>query len=398
MIAISLLVLLSGGAAAAPVSVGSRIDALLKQTPLVDGHNDLLLHYLTEDEKGLLPATAYDIGKPTVGQVDLPRLRAGRVGAAIFTVGFMAEADREKGIRDSTGLFRELAARHPKDLTVVTDGAGLRAAFQAGRIAALLGLEGGDQIGGSLALLRAAYRHGVRAMTLTWDDTNDIGDANAGAARFDGLSPFGVEVVREMNRLGMLVDLSHAADATAFDVLELARAPVILSHSNARALCPAPRNVPDALLRRVATNGGIVMVTFVAYFTTREHWAWYERGDAYWAVLMARHGNDRPAARKDMAVWEAENPAPPVRLTDVADHIDHIRKVAGIDHVGLGADFDGMESYRIAGLEDTSRFPALFEELARRGWSDAELRKLAGENFLRVLAAVERQALPTVAP
>lgn len=381
-----------GCASHAPSSSSSRIDALLASTPLVDGHNDLLIHYLAKDGKSFTSADSYDISRRTEGQVDLPRLRAGKVGAAIFTMAILDEQDREAGIQQSTSLFRELAGRFSKDLEVVTDSAGLQRSFAAGRIAVLLGLEGGDQIGGSLDVLRAVYRHGVRAMTLTWEKTNEIGDSNADVARYDGLSPFGVEVVREMNRLGMLVDLSHAADSTALDVLETTRVPVILSHSSARALCPAPRNVSDDLLRRIAANRGLVMVTFVPYFTTAEYWRWYELGEAQWAELKDRHGGDRESARKDMTIWEEKNPAPAVTIQDVAAQIDHVRSVAGIDHVGIGSDFDGMDSLTIPGLDDVSRFPALFEELARRGWTDPELRKLAGENFLRVLAAVEAEA------
>ena len=383
------LVLLAGCAGQRSTQRSAARESVLAGTPLIDGHVDLLIHFIAGDGKSFSPIDAYDIGRRSAGQVDLPRLRAGGVSAGIFTVGGPDEANAEAGLRESVVLMRALAARHPDALEVVTDSAGLTRAVTAGRIAALLGLEGGDQLGGSLDRLRAAFQQGVRAVTLTWERTNALGDSNADTARFDGLSPFGEEVVREMNRLGMLVDLSHAADSTAFDVLELSKAPVILSHSSARALCPAPRNASDELLRRVARNGGVVMVTFVPYFTTPAYWAWYERGEEHWKALQARHGADKDAVARDMARWDEENPAPTVTVQDVADHVDHVRRVAGADHVGLGSDFDGMDAFRIKGLEDAATFPALLAELVRRGWTGPELRKLAGENFLRVLRAVE---------
>lgn len=369
--------------------VASRLQA----TPMIDGHVDLLIHFISPDGKSFSPIDAYDIGKATKGQVDLPRLRAGGVGAVILTVGGPDSENMDGGVRDSIALVHCLAARHPDDLEIVADSAGLARAYQAGHVAALLAIEGGDQIHGSLDALRSAYRQGVRAMTLTWEMTNEIGDSNADQPRFDGLSPFGVDVVREMNRLGMLVDLSHAADSTAFDALEVSRAPVVLSHSSARALCPAPRNASDALLRKVAANGGVVMVTFVPYFTTPEYWSWYQRGEEHWAELKERHGDDRDAVARDMARWDELNPAPVVTVQDVANHVEHVRKIAGIEHVGIGSDFDGMDAFRVTGLEDASTFPSLLDELARRGWTDADLRKLAGDNYLRVLREVEAARL-----
>lgn len=367
----------------------ARIRALLSTTPLIDGHNDLLIHYVDKSGTSFVSAGSYDIAGRGKGQSDLPRMQSGQLGAAIFTVAILNQQDPEAGIKQSTDLFREIAARHPNDLEVVTDLASLLRACKARRIAALLGLEGGDQIGDSLDMLGIVHRHGVRAMTLTWEKTNQIGDSNADMPKHDGLSPFGVAVVKEMNRLGMLVDLSHAAETTAIDALAVTRAPIILSHSSAKALCPSPRNISDDLLRRVAANGGVVMISFVPYFTSPAYWSWFERGEKHWADLKQIHGTDEIAAAKAMELWDRENEPPIVTLKQVADHIDHVRKVAGADHVGLGSDFDGMGSFRIQGLEDASTVPALLVELVQRGWTDAELRKLAGENFLRVLRAVE---------
>lgn len=366
--------------------------AALAGTPLIDGHNDLLIHYLDESGTSFAGATSYDIGSRTAGQSDLPRMRAGRIGAAIFTVAILDQQDREAGIRASTELLRAIAAEHPNDFEVVTSAAGLVNAFEAGRIAALMGLEGGDQLGDALDMLATVHRYGVRAITLTWEATNLIGDSNADVSKHGGLSQFGSAVVREMDRLGMLVDLSHAAETTALDAIEVSRSPVIFSHSSAKALCPSPRNVSDDLLRRVAANGGIVMVSFVAQFTSPEYWAWYERGEQEWARLQRVHGDDRAAVTAAMQQWDQAHPAPVATLQQVADHADHVRRVAGVDHVGLGSDFDGMGSFRVSGLEDASTVSALLVELARRGWGDADLRKLAGENFLRVLRAVEAGA------
>lgn len=370
----------------------ARLREALRTTPVIDGHNDLLIHYVDTGGASFADAASYDIGSRTAGQSDLGRMRSGRIGAAIFTVAILDQEDREAGIRQSTGLLRAIAARHPEDLEVVADSTALLRAFAAGRIAALMGLEGGDQIGGSLGMVRTLHRHGVRAMTLTWEKTNRIGDSVADVPKHGGLSSFGTAVVQEMNRLGMLVDLSHAAEATALDALEVTRAPVIFSHSSAKALCPAPRNVSDQLLRRLAANGGLVMVSFVPYYTSAEHWSWYERGERHWAALERIHGTDKAAAAKAMEQWDKANPQPVVTVRHVADHVDHVRRIAGVDHVGLGSDFDGMGSFTVNGLEDAAALPALLAELATRGWSDADLRKLAGENFLRVLRAVESSA------
>lgn len=390
--ALCALQLMSGCVSRTRVTSANRVTQLLATTPLVDGHNDLLIHYLGADRKSLGNVNQYDIRARAAGQVDIPRMRAGQLGATIFTVGINDPGNRKAAIVASTSLLRELAGRSPADLEIVTNEAGIKSAFKAGRIAGLMGLEGGDQIGGSLDVLRAAFQSGVRAMTLMWERTNEIGDASSDVAKHKGLSIFGDSVVREMNRLGMMVDLSHASDSAAFDALAVSSAPVILSHSSARALTNATRNASDSLLHRIATNGGIVMVTFVAYFTTPAYADWYKRGDAQWLQFTFKHRSNRDSVKAEFARWEAANPPPTVTVRDVANHIEHVRNVAGIDHVGIGADFDGMDDTRISGLEDVSTYPAVFDELIRRGWTDDALRKLAGENFLRVLRAVEAKA------
>ena len=357
-----------------------------------DGHVDLMVHFAEKDYSGWRGPDSYDIGTDTPGQVDIPKLRAGNIGGGILTLAALNPSDQHQGLRDATGLLGALAARHAGTLQVVTGVDEIRAAAGAGRIALLPGIEGGEQLGDDVAMLATAHALGIRAITLTWTRTNALGDSSTGARRHGGLSPLGQDYVREMNRLGMLIDLSHAADATVADVLALSRAPVIFSHSSARAICNTPRNLPDDLMRAAAARGGIVMVSLVPYLTDPDYLDWYERGEAEWAHLKAEHPGDEPAARAAMAAWEGRHPAPTVGISDVADHIDHVRRVAGIGHVGIGTDFDGMYSH-VEGLEDASRLPALMEELARRGWSPDELRMLARGNFLRVLAAVEATAV-----
>ena len=396
MVTTALLAAVLVSCASAPPAPGARVSRLLETVPLVDGHVDLVSRFVSPDGSSWNPVDSYDIGQRTKGQVDLPRLRAGRVGAAIFTIASLNEADREAGLREAAGLLRSLAKKYPDQLEIVTGSKAIMEAFHGGRIGALLGVEGGDQIAGSLDTLREAHRLGVRALTLTWEKTNDIGDSNADVARHGGLSAFGVDVVREMNRLGMLVDLSHAADETVSDALDVAAAPVFLSHSSVRALCPTPRNVPDDLLRRVAVNGGVVMVSFAPYHTSPGHMEWFQRGEKHWAGLKLALAGNPEDVKREMEKWDVENPEPRVTLKDVADHCDHVRRIAGSGHVGLGSDFDGMFS-KVVGLEDASGFPALLEELATRGWSDEDLRGLAGGNFLRVLEAVEAAAGGAVA-
>ncbi|MEY4609549.1 MAG: hypothetical protein RL625_1766, partial [Gemmatimonadota bacterium] len=267
-------------------------------------------------------------------------------------------------------IARRVMARYPERLAFASTAGDLRAAFQRGRIGGVLGMEGGHAIENSLGALRAFYDLGARYMTLTHNQTLDWADAATGVQRHGGLTAFGREVVREMNRLGMLVDLSHVAPSVMSQALDVSEAPVIFSHSNARALADHPRNVPDSILKRLPKNGGIVMVTFVPGFTSQAVVEW----------------NRTPAAQRP-----AGGASPRATLSQVADHIEHIRRVAGIDHVGIGGDFDGITDV-VEGLEDVSTYPKLFAELSRRGWSESDLRKLAGENILRVFTQGETVA------
>jgi membrane dipeptidase len=267
--------------------------------------------------------------------------------------------------------------------------ADVRRAFRLGKVGSMLGMEGGHAIENSLGALRVYYDLGVRYMTLTHNVTLDWADAALDSAKHGGLTQFGREVVREMNRTGMLVDLSHVSPGVMSNALDVAEAPVIFSHSAARALVDHPRNVPDSILRRLPRNGGVVMVPFVTNFTSPAVRAHSLARDSAIGAIHAATGGDTAAARTALRAWESSHPAPKATLSDVANHIEYVRKVAGVDHVGIGSDFDGVDDDLPVGLEDQSTYPALFAELIRRGWSDADLRKLAGENVLRALSQAE---------
>jgi membrane dipeptidase len=366
---------------------------VLATTPLVDGHNDL--PWLLRGHSTMArDVDAYDLRRATSGHTDLDRLARGMVGGQFWSVYIPGEI-RDSGYArvqlEQIDLARRIIERYPDRLEFCGTALCVRRAFAAGRIGSLLGMEGGHAIENSLGALRAFYDLGVRYMTLTHNVTLDWADAALGEQRHGGLTRFGEEVVREMNRLGMLVDLSHVSPATMSDVLNVAEAPVIFSHSSARALTDHPRNVPDSILARLPANGGVVMVTFVTSFVSGRRYEHGRARGARQAELRARFPRDTAAVRRELAAWDRANPAPPVTLAEVADHIEHVRRVAGADHVGIGSDFDGIDDV-IEGLEDVSTFPALFAELSRRGWSEADLRRLAGENVLRALEQAEKVA------
>lgn len=339
---------------------------VLNTTPLVDGHNDLPWA-IRGNEEAPMDVAAYDLRHRTPGHTDIPRLRAGGVGAQFWSVyvpsSTMEEGDAARTQLEEIDIARQIIARYPDHFALALSPSDVERIFGEGRIASMLGMEGGHAIENSLGALRAFYDLGVRYMTLTHSASIDWADAGTGVDLHDGLTAFGEEVIREMNRLGMLVDLSHVSPATMSDVLNVTEAPVIFSHSSARALTDHVRNVPDSILRRMPENGGVVMVTFVPSF-----------------INEAVRTHEGPRSE-----------VPRATLADVADHIDHVREVAGVDHVGIGSDFDGISSTPV-GLEDVSTFPALLAELSRRGWSQEDLRKLAGENVLRAWREAESAA------
>ena len=368
-------------------------ERVLTTTPLIDGHNDLPWA-IRNAVGGPRNVDAYDLRQRTPGHTDLARLAAGRIGGQFWSVYIPGEI-RDSGYArvqlEQIDIAKRIIARYPDKLEFVTTADGVRRAFAAGRIGSLLGMEGGHAIENSLGALRAFHDLGVRYMTLTHNVHLDWADAAAPAPRLGGLSRFGREVVREMNRLGMLVDLSHVSPGVMSDVLGMAEAPVIFSHSNARAVTDVPRNVPDSILTRVRTNGGVVMATFVPGFSSRRIADHGVRRAGATVEIRNRFAGDTAAIRRELAAWATRNPAPRATLADVADHLDHLKRVAGAEHVGIGGDFDGIDSV-VEGLEDVSTYPAIFAELARRGWTERELRGLAGENVLRVMAQAEAVA------
>jgi membrane dipeptidase len=288
-------------------------------------------------------------------------------------------------------VVSRLIRAYPKDLEQAFTADDIVRIHKAGRVASLVGIEGGRQIGGSLPALRQFYRLGARYMTLTHNQTTEWADSGTDEPKYGGLSPFGLAVVKEMNRLGMLVDISHVAPATMRDAIAASRAPVIFSHSDVAALNPHPRSVPDDVLRLLPANGGLIMVTFVPPFLSAESWAWGREQSAEQARLKSLYSFDKARQETELRKWEAAHPAPPVTIAMVADHIDHAAKIAGYDHVGIGGDLDGIDR-TVVGLGGVDAYPALFAELIRRGWSDANLAKLAGGNLLRAMRQAEAVA------
>ncbi len=365
---------------------------VLRTTPLIDGHNDLPWAI-----RNFAPAPhaveRYDLGSRTPGHTDLARLRTGMLGGQFWSVyvpGEWADSGFARVQLEQIDIARRLIDRYP-ELTLVSTAAGLREEHRAGRIGGMLGLEGGHVLENSLGALRAYHALGARYMTLTHNVTLDWADAASDEARHGGLTRFGEEVVREMNRLGMLVDLSHVSPATMSDALTVTEAPVIFSHSSARALTDVARNVPDSILRRLPANGGVVMVTFVPSFISQEVADHGTERTRQARALAEEFPGDTIRQRQGMERWTAAHPTPTAALSQVADHIEHVRRVAGVAHVGIGGDFDGITDV-IRGLEDVATYPQLFAELARRGWTEQELRMLAGENVLRALERAEEVA------
>lgn len=368
----------------------ARAKRILSQTPLIDGHNDLPWR-IREDSIARGNVDKYDLRKTTPGMTDLARLKTGMIGAqfwAVYTPGEYSDSGYARVQLEQIDIAHRIIEKYPDRFELALTSKDIRRIFKEGKIGSLLGLEGGHGIENSLGALRSYYGLGARYLTLTHNVTLDWADAALDSAKHQGLTPFGDSVVREMNRLGMLVDLSHVSPATMSDALNVTQAPVMFSHSGARALVDVPRNVPDSILRRVTTNGGIVMVPFVTGFVSPAIALYEQSMRPTITDLRKQYGDDTVAIKRAIDEWRAAHPAPHATLAQVADQIDYVRKVAGVDHVGIGADFDGITEV-VQGLEDVSKYPALFAELARRGWSDTDLKKLAGENLLRVFAQAE---------
>ncbi len=370
-----------------------RVTRILETTPLFDGHNDLPWAIRQGARSDV---AAYDIrGRaPAPGQTDIPRLREGMVGAQFWSVYVPYGAVTEGAAKvqlEQIDIARQIIDRNRDVFDLALTASDVERSFGSGKIASMLGMEGGHAIENSLGALRAYFGLGVRYMTLTHSATIDWADAGTGLPTHGGLTEFGREVVREMNRMGMLVDLSHTSPGTMSDALDVAEAPVIFSHSSARGITDHPRNVPDSILRRLPANGGIVMVTFVPSFISAEVSRYADRLQAEATRLQATLGADTARVNAALADYRRRNPEPRATIADVVAHLEHMKLLAGADHIGIGGDFDGIDTTP-EGLEDVSTYPALLAELARRGWTDDELRKLAGENMLRVLRDAETTA------
>ena len=395
--AFTLALTMGAAANAQPIDpkVQARIDRILKTTPLIDGHNDIA-EQLAENYKRSVEGLASGTNQrqPKALMTDMARLHLGRVGGQFWSVYIDGTITGDAAIRETIeqiDIVRRMIDAYPNDLELAATADDVVRIHKAGRIASMIGVEGGRQIGGSLAALRQYYNLGARYMTLTHNQTTEWADSATDDSKYDGLSPFGVTVVHEMNRIGMLVDLSHVSPATMKDAIAASRAPVIFSHSSARGLVDHPCNVPDDVLRLLPTNGGVVMANFVPNFIADAVWRWGAEQSAEEARLKAVHRDSTAAVAAELKVWEVAHPRPAVTVTTVADHVDHIAKVAGHDHVGIGADLDGIP-FTPQGLEGVQTYPLLFAELIRRGWSDENLAKLAGGNILRVMRRAEAVA------
>lgn len=382
-------------ALAAPAVAQDRAAVLeiLKGTPLIDGHNDLpwALRQNYGSDPHAVDLTG-DRSHDTKLHTDIPRLRAGGVGGQFWSVYVPASlepVEAAKATFEQIDVVRRLVGAHPDVFELATTADDVERIHRGGKIASLIGIEGGYSIDDSLGLLREFHEAGVRYMTLTHSKTTSWADSATDAPKWGGLNPFGEAVVREMNRLGMMVDLSHVSPETMADALRVTEAPVIFSHSSARAVTDHPRNVPDDILRQMPANGGVVMVTFVPGFVSGAQGEWIKAVEAE----AARLGVDPGAATPDprLTAWAEAHPRPVATMEDVIAHIQHVRDVAGIDHVGLGGDYDGVDRLP-QGLEGVDGYSALLAELMKRGWTETDIRKIAGENVLRVMRRVEAVA------
>ncbi|MCB9848238.1 MAG: membrane dipeptidase [Phycisphaeraceae bacterium] len=385
-------------AGATEAQLQARARRVLAQTPLIDGHNDTpwQYHERVNNHLGQLDLAAdTTLLKPPM-HTDIARLRAGGVGGQFWSVFIPGEKGGAKPgdartLFEQIDLARRMIDRYSDDLELAATADDVERIHREGKIAGMLGIEGGHSIEHSLAVLRIAYLAGARYMGLTHSNNAAWADSGTDDENIGGLSEFGKEVVREMNRLGMIVDLAHTSAGTMRDALAVTTAPVIFSHASARAVCDHPRNVPDDVLDLLKANDGVIMITFVPVYVSEGALKYAEDNQAARKALEEAHPDDKDTVEAGMDAWRAEHPRVYATISDVADHIDYVRDRIGIDHLGVGGDFDGIRSLPI-GLEDVSKYPALFAELYRRGYSDEDIAGIAGKNVLRVMRGVEREA------
>lgn len=391
---IVLMVVFSGGNISHAQTNSDRQQAIeiLESVPLFDGHNDAPWQYRNRVGYKFSALDFYDTTQfENPMHTDIPRLKEGRVGAqwwSVYVSAFIPEPEAVKQTMEQIDFVHRMANRYPDEFEMAYTAADVERIFSEGKIASMIGMEGGHSINNSLATLRMFYDLGARYMTITHGRTLDWADAAGDEPKHGGLTEFGEEVIREMNRLGMMVDLSHVTPETMKDAIRVSQAPVMFSHSNARAISGHPRNVPDDVLQLLPDNGGLVMVTFVESFTSEELRRWYAARNGFRAEMESLYPGQPEEVAQKMEEWFAENEQPKSTLEQVADHIDHIRDQIGVDYIGIGGDYDGVSSLPL-GLEDVSTYPDLFAELLRRGYTEEELKKIAGLNMLRVLKEAE---------
>ncbi len=375
-----------------PPEMINKAKDLHKRMPLIDGHNDLPWRYREKVDRAL---SKIDISQlqPELN-TDIPRLRKGGVGGQFWSVYVSPDLKGQEFVRatmEQIDLIYNMISRYPGTFRLALTADQVEKVFQSGKIASLIAIEGGHSIGNSLAVLRMFYELGVRYMTLTHNRSITWADSATDVARANGLTRFGEEVVREMNRLGMIVDLSHVSPKTMHDALDVTEAPVIFSHSSSRVLIDHVRNVPDDVLKRLSINGGVIMVAFVPKFISKAAYENLLKREAERDRLKSLSGSSELSVEEGVKRWVETNPEPSARLNDIADHIDYIRSVVGVNHIGIGSDFDGSAAFP-KGLEDVSKFPMLTAELIRRGYSDEDISKIIGGNILRVMRQVESVA------
>ena len=399
---LTILALLVLPAPIAAQSYDTRIARVLKATPLIDGHNDWAeaLREREGDGRWTLDLTSGLDRKPVPYNTDIALLRKGQVGGQFWSVWVDASLPGPEQVKETIeqiDLVHQIVARYSQTFALARTAADVRRIHASGKIASMIGVEGGGQIDDSLAVLRAYHDLGAGYLTLTHVKTIEWADSATDNPQHNGLTPFGEKVVFELNRLGMLVDLSHVSEATMISAIRVSKAPVIFSHSSARAIDDHPRDVSDAVLKLLPANGGMVMVNFAPIYISDAYRRWSaEQGAERTRLNAPPYGGlyiGQPAkAAAALRAWDQAHPMPRVMLAEVADHIEHIVKIAGIDHVGIGSDFDGVDNSLPEGLSNVGDYPSLFAELMRRGWNDADIAKLAGGNVLRVMAAAERVA------